>query len=220
MNRKRKIQAAIAAVLFGALYATGWLWPLVYITLSLGGAAAVLFAIFLAVQLAVKARQKDDVQRGLGWSDFVPLLGAVLGALLAFLSLAAVPTSKLEPSEPRTTLTSEASKSDSDLSVSPSHSKPNRPQASQRLGPGTGTGTEVGPASQAAAEFLGALLGAGAEQQRRQQADPRYQRFKQSLEHASVCPRCGGAGVYRYVDGNGVLQSRACPSCYGSGRAQ
>jgi DnaJ-class molecular chaperone len=31
------------------------------------------------------------------------------------------------------------------------------------------------------------------------------------------CPRCGGAGSYRFVDGNGNLQLRVCPSCNGMG---
>lgn len=74
-------------------------------------------------------------------------------------------------------------------------------------------------ADRAAAEFMGALLGAAMEQERREKNDPRYQRFKQSIEQARVCSRCGGAGNYRFVDGNGVLQVRACPSCRGSGKA-
>ena len=74
-------------------------------------------------------------------------------------------------------------------------------------------------ADRAAAEFMGALLGAAMEQERREQSDPRYQRFKQSLERARVCPRCNGAGSYRYVDGKGVLQVRSCPSCTIPGRS-
>ncbi|WP_404309611.1 hypothetical protein [Neorhodopirellula lusitana] len=74
-------------------------------------------------------------------------------------------------------------------------------------------------ADRAAAEFMGALLGAAMEQERREKNDPRYQRLKQSIEQARVCSRCGGAGNYRFVDGNGVLQVRACPGCRGSGKA-
>ncbi|EMI44893.1 membrane protein [Rhodopirellula sp. SWK7] len=74
-------------------------------------------------------------------------------------------------------------------------------------------------ADRAAAEFMGALLGAAMEQERREKNDPRYQRLKQSIEQACVCSRCGGAGNYRFVDGNGVLQVRACPGCRGSGKA-
>ena len=74
-------------------------------------------------------------------------------------------------------------------------------------------------ADRAVADFMGALLGAAMEQERREQSDPRYQRFKQSLEKARVCPRCGGAGSYRFVDGKGVLQVRSCPSCTIPGRS-
>jgi hypothetical protein len=33
-----------------------------------------------------------------------------------------------------------------------------------------------------------------------------------------ICYQCGGAGIYRYVGGNGQLVANACPSCNGTGR--
>jgi len=226
MNNHRKVQAAIAVAILGALYAAGWLWPLVRITLSLCGVALLFLTLFLTAKLAVRKRKRNAEQPALSRPDIMPVLGAALGAFLALLFLAVVPTSDPENEASRHTITHEASKKEPEATASanrseprrsePSRSEPSRSEPSRRLR----AESEVDPASQAAAEFLEALLGAGAEQHRQQQADPRYQRFKQSLENASVCPRCGGAGVYRYVDGSGVLQSRACPSCYGSGRAQ
>ncbi|MEM9569154.1 MAG: hypothetical protein AAF974_12700 [Cyanobacteria bacterium P01_E01_bin.34] len=69
--------------------------------------------------------------------------------------------------------------------------------------------------AQDVSDFFGALGRAQAEQQN----DPRYQRFQDSINRASVCPRCGGQGNYRYVDQSGVLQVQQCPSCLGSGRS-
>ena len=214
MNRTRRIQAAAAALLFAALYAAGWLWPLVRITLSMCGFTLVLLTMFLGARLAAKAWKKDESQPPLASTDFMPVLFIALGALLAFVLLAAVPASKSDVPN-RRTVTHESLSSEPGAETSARRTETGRTQTSSQ----SDEGAEVDPASQAAAEFLGALLGASAEQQHRQQADPRYQSLQQSLERASVCLRCGGAGVYRYVDGSGVLQSQACPSCYGSGRA-
>jgi len=67
--------------------------------------------------------------------------------------------------------------------------------------------------------FLEAMMQEAARRQQQQQNNPRYQEFQRQMERLRQCPRCGGAGSYRYVDQNGVLQARQCPSCLGSGRA-
>jgi hypothetical protein len=46
----------------------------------------------------------------------------------------------------------------------------------------------------------------------------RSEDIQRALQQASVCPRCGGAGTYRYVE-NGLLIANSCPSCMGTGRA-
>jgi len=66
--------------------------------------------------------------------------------------------------------------------------------------------------------FLEAMMQEAARRQQ-QQNNPRFQEFQRQMERLRQCARCGGAGSYRYVDQNGVLQWRQCPSCMGSGRA-
>ena len=62
-------------------------------------------------------------------------------------------------------------------------------------------------ADMAAAKLMGALIGAAAEQQRRQQEQDRNDpRLKYAGEGGNVCIQCDGAKVYRFVDANGVLQ--------------
>lgn len=61
------------------------------------------------------------------------------------------------------------------------------------------------------------LLEAAARQQQTQQSQE-YQRFNQTVQQASVCNTCGGAGTYRFVDQFGNLNARQCPSCMGSGK--
>jgi hypothetical protein len=68
----------------------------------------------------------------------------------------------------------------------------------------------------AAAQLLGALFQAAANEKAAEN-ERRYQEFRGGLDNLSKCPRCGGAGTYRYVDGSGVLRSANCPSCLGSG---
>ncbi|MCC9601045.1 hypothetical protein LOC67_10855 [Stieleria sp. JC731] len=213
MNTTKKFQLATTIVAFSVLYAFGWLWPLIRISLSLGGFAAVILTLYLAVTLVTKRLKRDSDRPPLRGIDFVPVLGTMLVAILIFGLLAVVPSGRETDSEERTVTTREHSVEQPEPHArSPKREK----KASTTQAPSL---SEDDEASRAAAEFLGALLGASAEQQRRQQNDPRYQRFKQSIENTAICPRCGGAGVYRYVDGNGVLQSRSCPSCYGSGRS-
>lgn len=75
-------------------------------------------------------------------------------------------------------------------------------------------------ADMAAAKLMGALIGAAAEQQRRQQEQDRNDpRLKYAGEGGNVCIQCDGAKVYRFVDANGVLQVQTCPRCRGTGNA-
>lgn len=75
-------------------------------------------------------------------------------------------------------------------------------------------------AEMAAAKLMGALIGAAAEQQRRQRERDRTDpRLKYAGEGGNVCIQCDGAKVYRFVDGNGVLQVKTCPRCRGTGNA-
>lgn len=226
MNRKRILQAVAALTVFGLLYATGWLWPLLRLTLALCGIATIALALYCGTRLAAKARSRDAGEGVLSASDYLPVVVASLTALIAFALMAIVPraqqTNSVQPqsvttdsstSLPATSITGPQAEAD-ELDTARSTRSKEAQGLEQR-----NRDAEDEAASRAAAEFMGALIGAGIEQQQRQQADPRYQRFKQSIEKASACPRCGGAGTYRYVDGRGVLQSRSCPSCYGSGRA-
>ncbi|TWT97280.1 hypothetical protein [Neorhodopirellula pilleata] len=75
-------------------------------------------------------------------------------------------------------------------------------------------------ADMAAAKLMGALIGAAAEQQRRQQEQDRNDpRLKYAGEGGNVCIQCDGAKVYCFVDANGVLQVQTCPRCRGTGNA-
>ncbi|CAN0441843.1 unnamed protein product, partial [Hapterophycus canaliculatus] len=72
----------------------------------------------------------------------------------------------------------------------------------------------------AVAKFMGALIGAAAEQQRRQQERDRNDpRLKYAGEGGNVCIQCDGAKVYRFVDANGMLQVKTCPRCQRRSRA-
>jgi len=65
--------------------------------------------------------------------------------------------------------------------------------------------------------MLDALMLEAARQQ--QPNNPEYDKFRRAVQQARVCQHCGGAGSYRYVDPNGMLQMRECPSCMGTGKA-
>jgi len=84
----------------------------------------------------------------------------------------------------------------------------NPQQASDR------TSQEDAQLAQEVAEFLfGPIF---QEAQRKQNAQNRQ--AQQAYENFLKCSRCGGQGNYRYVDNNGILQSRSCPICLGSGK--
>ncbi len=69
---------------------------------------------------------------------------------------------------------------------------------------------------QLAEEAARFLFGAMFQEAQRQQTESR-QGFDQALDRMRTCSRCGGQGDYRYVDQNGVLQRRSCPTCLGRG---
>ena len=49
------------------------------------------------------------------------------------------------------------------------------------------------------------------------QRQARQQRSDQWMQKMRTCNHCGGAGTYRYVDGQGKLIAKSCPKCYGTG---
>ncbi|MDM4015139.1 hypothetical protein [Roseiconus lacunae] len=239
MNKSQKIIACLTLVCFVVLYAFGWLWPLVRIVLSTFGFASLVASLYFAGIVVIAHFKKRDDQVDHDNSSVVRAAFSAVATLLLFAMLAVVPAPSGSGDAAPSDIQSGSQSADEDRASSrgrESTAKNDRNlQGGENASPSmdsTASKQQVAskpeskkpvsdfdPASQAAAEFLGALLGASAEQQRRQQSDPRYQQFKQSLDRLSVCPRCGGAGQYRYVDGSGTLQVQNCPSCFGSGRA-
>ena len=74
MNRTRTLQAVAAVAVFGLLYATGWLWPLLRITLALCGFAMIVMTIYVGAKLAVKARSRQADDGPLPASDYLPFV--------------------------------------------------------------------------------------------------------------------------------------------------
>lgn len=68
------------------------------------------------------------------------------------------------------------------------------------------------------ARMFSALVESNA-QRETDERERQYQALRHAINEADKCPHYGGAGAYRYVDAAGMLQSRQCPSCAGSGKA-
>jgi hypothetical protein len=145
---------------------------------------------------------------------------AVLGSAMLFL-LPLVAQNNTETSTKRndasiTDSSSAASKNPSEAAV------PKTAKVTINLVPSTNPPNESNDSrarrnsDDAAAQLLGTLF-QGAAEERAAEKERQYQQFRQGLSNLSKCPRCGGAGTYRYVDALGVLQSANCPSCKGAG---
>ncbi len=115
--------------------------------------------------------------------------------------------------------------------ASPSPAEDSRPPVESRqaetdrgLNPATPPSMPTSPPADASQRelqqrMLDALMLEATRQQQQQPNNPEYEKFRRAVQQARVCQHCGGAGSYRYVDPNGMLQMRQCPSCMGTGKA-
>jgi len=244
-HRDPIVLVSACAISLLVLYSTGLLLPLIRFLLSATVAIAAAGAIYSCVRIVILTHTAADPQHPPSCSThkttgFVCGLLAVVCGLLLFLlpsgqgpsvkgptsaaSPAADVTNKASETEARTEGRTSSRGNEAPHPVTPSVSQDasrdhDTPSRSQSAATSEREASQADDSDRAVANFLGTLIQAGMQQQQQAERDPRYQQFRQGLENASRCPRCGGAGVYRYVDDAGVLQSRSCPSCLGSGRA-
>jgi hypothetical protein len=208
------ISIAMGAILFLQIF--DLLIPLIRLGVLLLILAALVGLVYACVRLVVIARSPHPefantnslgwVAAGIGFGGMAIVGSIVLGLLPT--SLAAIPEAESErlivaPKSDRTTSGSESA-AHSQLSPNPRIAPP----------PRSATAPQRTRDDQLTEAFIGALVSAAKQQQ--QQPPNR----EQGPKWLTQCWRCGGAGTYRYVDGQGVLRAQHCPRCYGTGQAR
>lgn len=182
------------------------------LVLILAALVGLVYACFRLIEIARSPHPEFVNTHSLGWVAAAVGFGgmAIVGGIVLGLlptTLAADVDSKQPLPAPKSEGTESGSKSAAHsqltLESNPSSARPPRNiSAPQRTRD-----------DQLTEAFIGALVSTA---KQRQQSPNREQGPKWLTE----CWRCGGAGTYRYVDGQGVLRAQHCPNCYGTGKAR
>lgn len=207
------LSGAVVGFVLGAvatLYFLGILIPRIRITLLLVLVAAIGALLYSVCRLALAALLKSphaDVGRSrqnlLLLGGVSSGLAVVCAGLLLLLPLVQATFANAEGNAGQGTASKSVDKADTMNAES-------RPTA---VSAPTGQTTPSAEETEAALNnFFGELLRAGMQQQQRNKQS------RQQWEQYNQCTTCGGAGNYRYVDSNGQLVVKPCPTCDGLGR--